>query len=88
MTKEELKKIPFHMVSHLSLENEHRTTYSDDSGRLGFCDITPKKEFDFGKSRRVFRLDSKWYDDKAEFEKALEGIPAWTFHKKKGGEQC
>lgn len=87
MTKEELKKIPFHMVSHLSMENEHRSTYSDDSGRLGFCDITPKKGLEFGKSRRVYRLDSTWYEKKEEFIKALENIPAWTFRKKKVGEQ-
>ena len=82
MTYEELKKIPFHMLSHLSMENEYRTTYSDDSGRLGYCDITPKKGFVFGKARRVFRLDSTWYENKEDFIKALERIPAWTFRKK------
>lgn len=82
MTKEELEKIPFHMVSHLSLEDEHRATYVDDSGRLGFCDITPKNGFKFGKSRRVFRLDSTWYDNTDDFIKALKKIPAWTFRRK------
>lgn len=86
MTKEELKKISFHMVSHLSMENEHRITYSDDSGRLGFCDITPKKGCKLGKSSRVFRIDSIWYENKEDFIKALERIPAWTF-RKKGGEE-
>lgn len=87
MTQEELKKIPFHMLSHLSMKNEHRTTYSDDSGRLGFCVITPKKGFEFGKARRVFRLDSTWYENKEDFMKALEKNSGLTFRKKKGGEE-
>jgi hypothetical protein len=53
MTYEELIKIPFHFVSHLSLENEHQSVYADDSGRLGFCDITKKKGFEFGKLAHV-----------------------------------
>lgn len=73
MTLEELKKVKFHMVSHLSMANEHRATYADDSGRLGFCDITKKKnEFEFGESRRVYRIDSTWYETKEEFKKALK----------------
>lgn len=86
MTREELKKIPFRMVSHMSMESEHRETYSDDSGRLGLCVITPKMGFKFGKSIRVFRLDSTWYDNKEDFMKALKKVPAWTF-RKEGGEQ-
>lgn len=73
MTLEELKKVKFHFVSHLSMEKEHRATYSDDSGRLGFCDITKKKnEFEFGKSIRVYRIDSTWYEKKEDFIKALK----------------
>ncbi len=73
MTLDELKKVKFHMVAHLSLAKEHQATYADDSGRLGFCDITKKKsEFEFGESRRVYRIDSTWYETKEEFEKALK----------------
>lgn len=73
MTLNELKKVKFHMVSHLSLAKEHRATYADDSGRLGFCDITKKKnEFEFGESERFYRIDDTWYDTKAEFFNALE----------------
>lgn len=74
------------MVSHLSLVYEHRTTYSDDSGRLGFCDIIPRKRFKFGNSKRVFRLDSTWYDNREDFMKAMETIPAWTFREKGGND--
>lgn len=88
MTKKELEKIPFHFASHLSMSDQYQTMYVDDSGRLAVCDITERiSEFETGKTRRKYRIDDKWYDDKAEFEKALEGIPAWTFRKKKGGEQ-
>ena len=73
MTQDELKKVKFHMVAHLSLAKEHQATYADDSGRLGFCDITKKKsEFEFGDSRRVYRIDSTWYETKEEFEEALK----------------
>jgi hypothetical protein len=73
MTLEELKKVKFHMVAHLSMAKEHQCTYADESGRLGFCDITKKKnEFEFGESKRAYRIDSTWYDTKEEFVKALE----------------
>ena len=77
MTYEELKKVPFHFVSHMSLEKEHRSMYMDDSGRLGFCDITKKKgEFEFGKSKRVFRIGNTWHETKEEF---LEDLKRFAF---------
>ena len=90
MTYKEIKKVPFHFVSHISMEDEHRSTYTDDSGRLGFCDITPKKGFDFGKTIRVYRIDSKWYETKDEFIKALENFafgPSLPNNQKKGDKQ-
>lgn len=55
MTQKELKKIQFYFVSHLSMVDEHVSHYSDDSGRLGFCVITPKKDdFTFGKSTTYY----------------------------------
>jgi hypothetical protein len=87
MTIDELKKVKFHMVYHLSMEKEHQATYADDSGRLGFCDITKKKsEFEFGESRRVYRIDSTWYDTEEEFVKALERFGFGPQLPVKGGE--
>ncbi len=87
MTLEDLKKLKFHMVSHLSMAKEHRATYSDDSGRFGFCDITKKKnEFEFGKSRRVYRIDSTWYETMEEFTKALERVSLGFGEPVKGGK--
>lgn len=74
MTYDEVKKVPFHFVSHLSLEDEHQSVYADDSGRLGFCDITKKKGFEFGKSKRVYRIDSNWYENREDFIKALKNF--------------
>lgn len=73
MTIDELKKVKFHMVSHLSMVNEHQCVYADDSGRLGFADITKKnKRGEFGKSRRAYRIDSTWYETKEDFAGALK----------------
>ena len=75
MTKEELEKIPFHFVNHLSMVDEHVANYSDDSGRLGFCVITPKKDdFTFGKSRTHYRIDDKIFKTKEKFLEALENF--------------
>ena len=73
MTWKEIQKVPFHMVSHLAMEDEHRSTYADNSGRLGFCDVVPMRLGNVvGKGYRVYRIDSTWYDDVKEFKKALK----------------
>lgn len=83
MTREEIKKIPFHFASHLSLTDQYQTIYVDDSGRLAICEITERiSEFETGKVRIEYRIDDKWYKTKKAFEKAME-----TFEYKKGGEQ-
>jgi len=87
MTWEELKKVKFHMVAHLSMAKEHQCTYADDSGRLGFCDITKKnKRGEFGDSKRAYRIDSTWYDTKEEFVKALERFGFGPQSPVKGGK--
>ena len=83
MTQEEIKKIPFHFASHLSLTDQYQTMYVDDSGRLAICEITERiSEFETGKVHREYRIDDKWYKTKKTFVNALE-----TFEYKKGGEQ-
>ena len=75
MTQEELKKIPFRFVSPLSMVDEHVVRYSDDSGRLGFCVITPKKDdLTFGKSKTRYRIDNKIFKTKEKFLEALENF--------------
>ena len=78
MTEQELAKIPFRCVCHMALEDEHVATYSDESGRLGFCTHTPKKdEFTFGKGRTHYRIDNKIYKSK---EKFLEALKEFSFN--------
>ena len=73
MTEQELSKIPFRCVFHMALESEHIATYSDESGRLGFSVVTPKKdEFTFGKGRIHYRIDEKIYKSKKKFLEALK----------------
>ena len=73
MTEQELSKIPFKCVCHLAMADEHIATYSDESGRLGFCTHTPQKdEFTFGKGRTHYRIDKKIYKSKKKFLEALK----------------
>lgn len=73
MTDEQLQKITYHMVAHLSMEHEHTLTYASEDGRLGFCDHTPKrKNGDFGRTYRHYRIDNKVYKKKEKFIEALK----------------
>lgn len=73
MTEQELAKIPFKCVCHMSLESEHIATYSDESGRLGFCTRTAKvDEFTFGRATTHYRIDEKIYKSKKKFLEALK----------------
>jgi len=72
MTLEELKKVPFHWVGSLAMEKEHTLTYASEDGRLGFCDHSPKrKNGDFRKGYRHWRIDNKTYKSWDKFVKAL-----------------
>lgn len=76
MTKEELRKVPFRMVAHLSTAKMCYLTYSSEDGLLGFCDRTPKlKHGQFGKTRRHWRIGGKVYKSDEAFYEALAG---WT----------
>lgn len=77
MTEEELKKIPFHLVIHLSGGKEHISSYSSEDGRLGFFTHTPVladyggiKEY--GRTTRHYRIDDKVYKSKKKFLEALK----------------
>ena len=73
MTIEELKDIPFHFVAHMALESEHMMSYETEDGRLGFCDHTPKrKNGDFGRTYRHYRIEGKVYKTKEKFLEALK----------------
>lgn len=72
MTIDELKAIPFHFVCSVAWEHVHTLTYESEDGRLGYCDHTPKrKNGDFGKTYRHWRIDGKVYKTKEKFIAAL-----------------
>ena len=73
MTIEQLNKIPFHMVAHMSMEHEHTLSYASEDNRLGFCDHTIKrKDGTFGRTYRHWRIDNKVYKTKGKFIEALK----------------
>jgi hypothetical protein len=73
MTIDELKDIPFHFVAHMAMEHEHTMSYETEDGRLGFCDHTPKrKNGDFGRTYRHYRIEGKVYKTKEKFLEALK----------------
>lgn len=88
MTYEEVKKVPFHMVGHLAMADAYQGTYADESGRLGFCDITERiNEFETGECHRSYRIDNTWYDTKEEFVEALKHFNFGPQEPKKKGEK-
>ena len=73
MTEEELKQIPFHCVGHMAMEKEHMLTYASEDGRLGWCDHTAvRKNGDFGRSYRHWRIDGKVYKTREKFIEAMK----------------
>jgi len=73
MTFEELKKIPFRFVSHLSMEDEHCITYISEDGRIGFCDhVQYKNGQPTKRARRHWQIDGKVYKTTPKFIEALK----------------
>ena len=57
----------------MALESEHMLTYVSEDCRLGFCDHTPKrKNGDFGRTYRHWRIDNKIYKSDEKFFEALK----------------
>lgn len=75
MTYEELEKVPFHFVGHLSMENEHITTYISENKRIGFSDhVKYRNGCPTNRCYRVWMLDGEIYEDDAEFLEALKDV--------------
>ena len=73
MTEEELRKVKFKFVCHLSMDHENTTTYQSEDGRLGFCDHAPKRRNGvYGKGYRHYRIDNKVYKTKEKFLEAIK----------------
>ena len=76
MTIEELEKVKFHFVAHMSMEDEHTTTYASEDNRLGICDHVPRDEYGMvkkgGRAVRHFMIDGKVYKSKKKFLEAIK----------------
>jgi len=75
MTKEELRKVPFRMVSHLSMEHEHCSTYSSD--QYGFMMCCHTKCIDgvaCGRTCRHFMYRDKVYKSLPKFLEAIKDV--------------
>lgn len=56
MTAEELSKIPFRMVSHLSMAHEYCSTYLNDEYGISICKHTKKEEMNLSSEGLVLTL--------------------------------
>lgn len=74
MTREELNKVPFRMVSHMSREGEHISLYAnDDYGFRMQKTVKIKKDgFTTGKTYTNYYFNDKWYNSLDKFLEAIK----------------
>lgn len=74
MTKEELEKVRFRMVSHLSLEGQHQSCYITDDCKplLSMCSVTGYRNgLPYGKTKRYYQFNGKEYKSTDALLKAI-----------------
>lgn len=77
MTHEEFHKLPFRMVSHMSLATEHMAAYKAETPKGDIVIQThtrKRKNGEFGKSSRVYIFRDKEYKTIDELLKDYNGI--------------
>lgn len=76
MTKEELAKVPFRFCGHISMAHEHTTTYANTEYGFKMVARTKviKNGMDFGKTRREYYYDGKWYKKLDDFVEAIKNV--------------
>ncbi|MGJ1036115.1 hypothetical protein ACR77Y_23335 [Escherichia coli] len=73
MKIEELEKVKVKIPSHMSMEDEHTTTYFSEDGKIGFCNHVPFKNGEpHGRSYRHYWLNGKVYKSKKKFLEAIK----------------
>ena len=73
MTEEQLKKTPFHFVSHINMADVHISTYASKDGKLGFVDYCPMKDdMPHGRAFRHYLIEGKEYKTWKKFIEALK----------------
>ena len=77
MTEQELEQIPFRMISHLAMENEHCIVYESTNPlyNIRMCKHTRRrKNGDFGKSYVHYAFNGKVYKTKQELLDAINNM--------------
>ena len=77
MTHEELHKLPFRLVSHISLGTEHLSVYRADTPKGGIVIQTRTRKLkngEFGKSSRTYIFRDKEFKTIDELLKDYNGI--------------
>ena len=75
MTKEEFENLTFRKVSHVSMFDSHSILYvNDDTGLRFQVDIRKLKNGDFGKERKTYCWQGKWYSEKQFINNILDTI--------------
>ena len=76
MTLEELNKVPFKWCSHISLSYEHVSSYVNEQYGFRMMTITPCYDngMRFGRTRKHFYYDGKWYKSMKKFLEAIKDV--------------
>lgn len=75
MTEEEFRKVPFKMMSHLSLEHEHRTTYVNEDYGFGINTYTSRwDDYTIGRAYVHYIYNDVVYKTRAKFLEAIKDV--------------
>ena len=76
MKAEELKKVPFRFCGHISMADEHQSTYCNEQYGFKMVTITPCYDdgMRFGRTRRHFYYNGKWYKSLKKFLEAIKDV--------------
>ena len=75
MTREELNKLPFHMVYHASLSDKHVAIYLNIKYKIFMYKITKKKDdYTFGRTLTHYEYQGKVYKSLPKFLEVIKDI--------------
>lgn len=75
MTKEELTKVPFKFVSHMSMEHEHASAYVNTDYNFGMCRHTKCIDgIACGRTYTHYRYKDKVYKSLPKFLEAIKDV--------------
>ena len=76
MTREEFLKVPFRLVGHIAMRDEHQCSYKND--QYGFIMVVVtrmnKDGMEPGRSRKWFSYEGKWYGQLTKFLEAIKDV--------------